>query len=60
MAQPHSEDRHTRRIGTAAVTAIAPVSLRAGGRTPEEFAQHIRNEVAKWAKVTRDIGMRVD
>ncbi|HWI15692.1 MAG TPA: tripartite tricarboxylate transporter substrate binding protein [Burkholderiales bacterium] len=30
------------------------------GSTPEEFSAHIRSEVTKWAKVTRDIGMRAE
>jgi tripartite-type tricarboxylate transporter receptor subunit TctC len=30
------------------------------GSTPEEFAAHIRSEVTKWAKVTKDIGMRAE
>jgi len=30
------------------------------GSTPEQFAMHIRAEVAKWAKVTREIGMRAE
>lgn len=30
------------------------------GSTPEEFTAHIRSEVAKWAKVTKDIGMRAE
>jgi tripartite-type tricarboxylate transporter receptor subunit TctC len=30
------------------------------GSTPEEFSAHIRSEVTKWAKVTKDIGMRAE
>ena len=30
------------------------------GSTPEEFGQHIRSEVAKWAKLTRQMNIRMD
>lgn len=30
------------------------------GSLPDDFATHLRSEIAKWAKVTRDIGMRAD
>ncbi len=30
------------------------------GSSPAEFTAHIRGEVAKWAKVTKDIGMRAE
>jgi tripartite-type tricarboxylate transporter receptor subunit TctC len=30
------------------------------GSTPEALAAHIRAEVAKWAKVKREIGMRAE
>jgi tripartite-type tricarboxylate transporter receptor subunit TctC len=30
------------------------------GSTPEEFAAHIRTEIAKWGKVVRDSGARID
>jgi tripartite-type tricarboxylate transporter receptor subunit TctC len=30
------------------------------GNTPEEFAQYLRSEFTKWAKVVKDSGVRVD
>lgn len=30
------------------------------GSTPEQFGAHIRSEVAKWGKLTREIGIRID
>ena len=30
------------------------------GSTPEQFADHIRRERIKWAKVVRDSGARAD
>jgi len=30
------------------------------GSTPEEFAAHIRTEIAKWGKVVRDSGARIE
>ncbi|MFZ9528129.1 MAG: tripartite tricarboxylate transporter substrate-binding protein, partial [Burkholderiales bacterium] len=30
------------------------------GNTPEEFAQYLRAEFTKWAKVVKDSGVRVD
>jgi tripartite-type tricarboxylate transporter receptor subunit TctC len=32
----------------------------AGGEPPEKFAEIVRNETARWAKVVRDAGARVD
>lgn len=28
--------------------------------TPEQFATHLRNETAKWAKIVRDSGARAE
>jgi tripartite-type tricarboxylate transporter receptor subunit TctC len=28
--------------------------------TPDEFAAYLRSEIAKWAKVVKDSGMKVD
>jgi tripartite-type tricarboxylate transporter receptor subunit TctC len=30
------------------------------GNTPEQFAQEIRNETARWAKVIKDANIRID
>jgi len=30
------------------------------GSLPDEFTTHLRSEITKWAKVTKDIGMRAD
>ncbi len=30
------------------------------GSAPEEFGAHIRKEVAKWAKVSKEAGIRVE
>jgi tripartite-type tricarboxylate transporter receptor subunit TctC len=32
----------------------------AGGESPEEFAKLVRSEIAKWAKVVKDSGAKVD
>ena len=32
----------------------------AGGNTPEEFAAFVKAETAKWAKVVKDTGVRID
>ena len=32
----------------------------AGGQKPEEFAQFVKSEIAKWAKVVKDAGAQVD
>jgi len=31
-----------------------------GGRPPEEFAAFVRAEIAKWGKVIKDAGIRLD
>lgn len=30
------------------------------GNTPEEFGTHVRSEVAKWAKLTKQLGLKAD
>jgi tripartite-type tricarboxylate transporter receptor subunit TctC len=30
------------------------------GSTPEDFDRHIRSEVAKWAKLTKQLNIRMD
>ena len=32
----------------------------AGGQKPEEFAAFVRSEIAKWGKVVRDAGIKID
>jgi len=32
----------------------------AGGEPPDEFAKLIKSEIAKWAKVVKDSGAKVD
>jgi tripartite-type tricarboxylate transporter receptor subunit TctC len=32
----------------------------AGGESPEEFGKLVRSEIAKWAKVVKDSGAKVD
>ena len=38
-----------------ATIAIDPVT-----NTPEEFADYIRQEIAKWGKVVREAGLKAD
>ena len=39
---------------------FAAQGIEALGGTPEQFAAYIRDEIAKWAKVIRTAGMRID
>jgi tripartite-type tricarboxylate transporter receptor subunit TctC len=39
---------------------LAAEGSTAGGITPQEFAAHIQNEIAKWAKVVKMSGARAD
>ena len=57
------------RLHEAAVTALgnpevkkrfATTDLEPGGSTPDQFGAFIRSEVAKWAKVIKESGMRVE
>ena len=32
----------------------------AGGQKPEEFAAYVKSEIAKWGKVVRDAGIKID
>ena len=32
----------------------------AGGQPPEQFAQFVRSEIVKWAKVAKDAGVKID
>ena len=40
--------------------ALAAVTIDVIGNTPEEFARYIRDEHAKWAKLLKDSGTRVE
>lgn len=57
------------RLHSAAITALgqrevkerfATTDLEPAGSTPEQFGALIRTDVAKWAKVIKESGMRVD
>jgi len=39
---------------------IAASGAELGGRTPEEFAEFVRAELAKWDKVIKDAGVKLD
>jgi tripartite-type tricarboxylate transporter receptor subunit TctC len=39
---------------------FAGTDLEPVGSTPEQFGAHIRSEVAKWAKVIKDAGMKIE
>lgn len=38
----------------------ASQSAEAGGQPPEQFAQFLRAEIVKWAKVAKDAGVKID
>jgi len=40
--------------------AIAASGAEPGGRPPEEFAEFVRAEIAKWGKVIKDAGIRLE
>ena len=42
------------------VQNLAAQGAEQGGGSPDEFAQFIRTEVAKWAKVVKAAGLHVD
>ena len=45
------------------VSAIARITQDGGfpaGNTPQQFAQEIRDETAKWAKVIKDAGLKTE
>jgi tripartite-type tricarboxylate transporter receptor subunit TctC len=39
---------------------LSSLGAEPAGSTPEEFAAHIRTEIAKWGKVVRDSGARIE
>src|ERR1019366_3625726 len=39
---------------------LSSLGAEPSGSTPEEFAAHIRTEIAKWGKVVRDSGARIE
>jgi tripartite-type tricarboxylate transporter receptor subunit TctC len=39
---------------------LAAESSEVGGMPPEQFAQYIRNEIAKWKRVVKDANIKVD
>ncbi|MBX3649889.1 MAG: tripartite tricarboxylate transporter substrate binding protein [Burkholderiales bacterium] len=43
-----------------ATDALRRQGLDASGGTPAEFAAHIKSELAKWAKVVKDAGIKAD
>ena len=43
-----------------AIDNLKRQGLDATGGTPEVFAAHIRSELAKWAKVVKDAGIKAD
>lgn len=46
--------------GSDVQTRLAADGSEAVGSTPEEFGAHIKAEVAKWSKVIKDAGIRVE
>ncbi len=44
----------------AIVTSLASDALEVVTGTPQEFANHIRQEVAKWGKVIKNVGIRAE
>jgi tripartite-type tricarboxylate transporter receptor subunit TctC len=40
--------------------AIAASGAEPGGRPPDEFAEFVRAEIAKWGKVIKEAGIRLE
>jgi tripartite-type tricarboxylate transporter receptor subunit TctC len=43
-----------------AVEALKAQGVDSIGNTPDEFAAHIRNEIERWTRVVKAIGLRLD